>query len=102
MALINKSELRKNISEILSETFSFSNSSNLGNKEIVNYIKYNNFDLFIDTKLKVYESESIFSVLNMINILYLNYKNKSYEEILNNEKDIEFIFSAANIFSSLY
>jgi len=101
MALINKSELRKNISEILSETFSFSNSSNLGNKEIVNYIKYNNFDLFIDTKLKVYESESIFSVLNMINILYLNYKDKSYEEILNNEKDIEFIFSAANIFSSL-
>ena len=101
MALINKSELRKNITEILSDTFSYSNSSNLGNNEIVNYMKFKTFDLFIDTKLKEYERESIFNVLNMINILYLNYKDKSYDEILKNEKDIEFIFSAANIFSSL-
>ena len=101
LALIQKDELRNNISEILSDAFSISYSSNLGDREIINYYLYKTFDQFIDVKINTDEFSSILSILNMINTLYLNYKDKNVIDILNNEKDIEFIFSAANIFSSL-
>ena len=55
LALIQKDELRNNISEILSDAFSISYSSNLGDREIINYYLYKTFDQFIDVKINTDE-----------------------------------------------
>ena len=97
--LKNENEIN-NVCDIFNDIFYYSNSSNYKDKN--SFSKFNkDFNKFFSNKFKSNEQNFIFETLNKINNFYTFYKNKSYNEILNNVNDINLIYAATNIFSNL-